>query len=111
NGTLFTDDLFNVRYHIEPTEDSSDHTLDHEYVLYPRATDLDNKSYTIKHEAERYLIRENEERLGLAIEVSADIAKDSASFVQHQPIYNQEMLLDLIDFQGSGNPYFTHQPL
>lgn len=111
NGTLFTDDLFNVRYHIEPTEDSSDHTLDHEYVLYPRATDLDNKSYPIKHEAERYLIRENEERLGLAIEVSADIAKDSVSFVQHQPIYNQEMLLDLIDFQGSGNPYFTQQPL
>ncbi|MGO4927643.1 YfhO family protein [Fundicoccus sp. Sow4_D5] len=111
NGTLFTDDFFNVRYHLEPTEQSSDHTLEHEYVLYPRATDLDNQAYSIIQEADRYLIRENEERLALAIEVSDEIADGSHSFIQHQPIYNQELLLDLIDFQGSGEPYFTEHAM
>lgn len=111
NGTLFTDDFFNVRYHLEPTEDSADHTLDHEYVLYPRATDLDNQTYPIKQQAHRYLIRENEQRLGLAMEVSPEIVDGAHSFVQHQPIYNQEMLLGLIDFQGTGEPYFVQHPL
>lgn len=111
NGTLFTDDFFNVKYHLEPTEDSSDHTLDHEYVLYPRATDLDNQAYPIAQQTPRYLIRENEQRLGLGIEVSTDIATEASTFVQHQPIYNQELLLKLIDFQGTGEAYFKEQTL
>lgn len=111
NGTLFTDDFFNVKYHIEPTDDSANHTLDHEYVLYPRATDLDNKSYPIYTQNNRYLIRENEERFGLAIEVSPSISDTTDSFVQHQPIYNQELLLKLIDFQGSGDAYFEEREL
>lgn len=111
NGTLFTDDFFNVRYHIEPTKDSSDHTLDHEYILYPRATDLDNQTYQINHKTNRYLVRENKQRLALAFEVSDTIADNAQSFVQHQPIYNQEMLLKLIDFQGSGEPFFKEHPL
>lgn len=111
NGTLFTDDFFNVRYHLEPTDDSSDHTLDHEYVLYPRATDLDNQAYPIDQQNNRYLVRENKQRLGLAMEVSPEITEETSNFVQHQPIYNQELLLKLIDFQGTGEPYFGEHSL
>lgn len=111
NGTLFTDDFFNVRYHLEPSEDSSDHTLDHEYVLYPRATDLDNQAYPIDQQNSRYLVRENKQRLGLAMEVSPEISEETSNFVQHQPIHNQELLLKLIDFQGTGEAYFSKQSL
>lgn len=109
NGTLFTDDFFNVRYLLDVSEDSADHTLEDEYVLYPRATDLDIAAFPIVNREPRFVVHENQERLGLAMEVSPKIVADESSFVKHQPIHNQELLLNLIDFTGDGSPYFKEQ--
>ncbi|MGX7091431.1 YfhO family protein [Hutsoniella sourekii] len=109
NGTLFTDDLFNVRYLIDKTANASYYTNDDQYQLYQEATDLDNEAYPIIQEADRYLIRENIDRLGLVMEVSPDIVLESSQFQENLPIQNQELLLRLIDYNGSGQPYFQKQ--
>ncbi|MGO4936861.1 YfhO family protein [Fundicoccus sp. Sow4_H7] len=111
NGTLFTDDFFNVRYLLDVTKDSADHTAPEEYVLFPQATDLDIKAYPIVREESRFLVYENPNRLGLGMEVSSEIVNDTTSFVRHQPIRNQETLLSLIDFNGSGAAYFSEVPI
>lgn len=109
NGTLFTDDFFNIRYLLDVSENSADQTLDHEYVLYPRATDLDIAAFPIVNREPRYVVHENQERLGLAIEVSPAIAAAETAFVKHQPVRNQELLLALIDFKGDGSAYFSEK--
>lgn len=108
NGSLFLDDFFSIKYIIEPTDNTRDYTQEEEYVLYPEATDLDNKYYPVINEEDRYLIRENEDYFGLGIEVSEEIR--TTEFNDHQPIYNQEKLLSLIDFNGSGQAYFLKHP-
>ncbi|UUX34586.1 YfhO family protein [Fundicoccus culcitae] len=111
NGTLFTDDFFNIRYLIDVTDDSADHTATEEYVLFPQATDLDIQAHPVVQESDRYLVHENTSRLGLGMEVSSDIASEDISFIRHQPIRNQETLLSLIDFNGNDTPYFTSVPI
>lgn len=111
NGTLFTDDFFNIRYLLNPTTDSAQHTQAHEYVLFQVAYDTDLQAYPRIHTMPRYELYENVSRLGLGMEVSDEIASDQTVFVEHQPIANQELLLRLLDTQGTGEPYFTEQML
>lgn len=109
NGTLMSDGLFNVKYLIDPTFDTRDHTLDHEYVLFQQAEDMDIDAYPLINQKDRYQIHENSHRLGLGFEVSDDVLKDEVFFEDHSPITNQELLLDLIDFkQEYGDFYHTH---
>lgn len=107
NGTLFLDDFFNIRYFLAPTTNSSEHTADEGYVLYPEATDLDMEFHPISTQYSRVKVYENERNFGLGMEVSSDIASDGIEFTSHRPIENQELLLSLIDYNGNGSPYFT----
>lgn len=107
NGTLLTDDFFNVRYHLDVTEDTASHTADDEYVLYREATDLDNEKYSLVSESDRYLLRENEDRLGFGIEMKPELAQSNDLLVSNDPIGNHEKILELLDFTGDGSDYFV----
>ena len=111
NGTLFTDDFFNIRYLINPTTDSAAHTKDDEYILFQVAKDIDIKAHPLVSTHPRYEVYENSLRLGLGMEVSNLIVDDSSIFYEHQPIRNQELLLKLIDTTGTGQPYFTEHSI
>ena len=107
NGTIMTDDFFNVRYHLDITEDTASHTADDEYVLYREGTDLDNEKYTLVSESNRYLLRENEERLGFGIEMKPELANSEELLVSNDPVGNHEKILNLMDFSGNTSNYFT----
>lgn len=107
NGTLFTDDFFDIRYIVNPTSDSATHTADDEYILFQVAYDTDLNAYPVVSSHPRYDIRENRDRLGLGMTVGNAIIQTDSQFRDHQPIQNQELLLRLIDTQGTGDPYFT----
>ena len=109
NGTLFTDDFFNIRYLLDVSEDSRENTAEEEYALFPRATDLDIGLYPLIDEKDRYITYENQDRLGLAIEVSPDLTSESSQFLRNLPVRNQELLLQLVDFNGDGQPYFEER--
>lgn len=111
NGTLFTDDLFDIRYFLNPSANTQEYTSNDQYKLFQIATDLDIQAYPIVNVQPRYVIHENKERLSLGIEVSDKIAESQESFAAHQPIQNQEYLLQLIDFNGNGKPYFQSVPI
>ena len=107
NGTLVSDDLFNVRYHLDATDNSANHTADNEYVLYREATDLDNAKYPVVHQAERYLFREDTKRLGLGIEMKPELRQSENLFNANDPVGNQEKILQMLDFSNNTAPYFT----
>lgn len=107
NGTLFLDDFFSIKYLLHPTVNSADFTDEEGYVLYPEATDLDLAFHTLINQASRYEIYENERQFGIGIEVSPEIVNDHSEFTAHRPIENQELLLRLIDYEGTGEPYYT----
>lgn len=109
NGTLFTDDFFNVRYLIDVTNDTDLYTSPLGYKLYPQATDFDIEAHPIIDTQNRYVIHENQERLGLGMEVSSNVV--NSKFKKHQPIENQELLLKLIDFNGTKHAYFKKHPV
>ena len=111
NGTLFTDDLFNIRYLLDPSKDTAANTNPDQYKLYQVATDLDIQAYPTIDSQPRYVVHENTERLGLGIEVSNQLTSESNPLVNHQPIQNQEYLLSLVDYKGAGQPYFTEHEL
>lgn len=111
NGTLFTDDLFNIRYLLNPSANTEEYTTSSQYKLFQIATDLDIQAYPIMNVQPRYVVHENKERLGLGIEVSEQIAENKNPFHDHQPIQNQEYLLQLIDFTGTGKPYYHSVPI
>ncbi|MDO4775014.1 MAG: YfhO family protein [Aerococcaceae bacterium] len=111
NGTLFTDDFFNIRYIVNPTKNSASHTADDEYILFQVAYDTDLNAYPLVSSHPRFEIYENVQRLGLGMTVSKDIIAPESQFRDHQPIQNQELLLRLIDTQGSGVSYFTQHPV
>ncbi|MBG9980072.1 YfhO family protein [Facklamia lactis] len=104
NGTLFTDDLFDIRYLLDISSNTRIYTKDDGYVLYRRASDFDINAYPILDKENRYVTHENTERLGFAVEVSPEIV--NAKFEDFLPIDNQEMLLQLIDYEGNGETYF-----
>ena len=103
-GTLFTDDLFNVRYLLDVTSNTEMSTPDKGYTLYPKTKDLDIFSYPLIETKNRYRIYENTERLGFGIEVSPKIIQ--SQFNNYQPIQNQEKLLQLIAYDGDHQPFF-----
>lgn len=105
NGTMFTDDFFNIRYLLDVSPDTEAHTAEDEYLLYQEGTDLDMQAHTLVRQEARFWMYENPERFGLGMEVSPELA--SASFHRHQAIQNQETLLRLLDYDGTGEPYFT----
>lgn len=109
NGTLFTDDFFDVRYFLDPSPDTALNTESHQYKLFPRATDIDLQAYDLVKKDKRYYTFENKERLGLAMEVSPELTDEKTKFTKYQPIKNQELLLHLIDFKGDKNPYFKER--
>lgn len=107
NGTLFLDDFFNIRYFLDSTDNTDEHTDEDGYVLYPEATDLDIDFHPVMSQFSRVKVYENERYFGLGIEVSPDIVNEESSFSSHRPIENQELLLSLIDYNGIEEPYFT----
>ncbi|WP_124057478.1 YfhO family protein [Vaginisenegalia massiliensis] len=106
NGTLFTDDLFSVRYLLEPSPQSGHYTRSNQYQLSPSALDIDNEAYPIIAKQQRYQIRENTDRFGLGFEVSARLTDPQTRLSSNQPIENQELLLSLINFDGSTSPFY-----
>ncbi len=110
NGTLLTDDLFSVRYLIDITGDTASHTSDEQYLLYREGTDLDNFKYPIVQESDRYLLRENTDHLGLAIEMRPELAQTDTLLSTNDPVGNQEKILALMDFSDQPEKYFRRQP-
>ena len=106
NGTLFTDDFFNVRYLLSVTSDADAFTSDSQYNLYPEATDLDQAAYPVIESQNRYYVRENSDRFGLGIEVSKDLPR--AQFLKNNPIKNQNTLLSLIDDKNPQDYFIQH---
>ena len=111
NGTLFTDDFFDIRYLLDPSQDTAANTSESQYKLFQIATDLDIQAHPIIDVQPRYVVHENKERLGLGMEVSPELMQNSHPFIKHQSIANQEYLLRLIDFNGTGEPYFTERTI
>lgn len=111
NGTLFTDDFFNIKYLLEANIEANEQLTDEQYSLSARTSDFDVQQYPLVKHYQRVNVYENEQRFGLGIEVSNEILNDSSTFKKHDPIANQEVLLRLIDFEGSGQPYFTKKAL
>lgn len=108
NGTLFTDDLFDIKYFVTPSGNTSSNTKEEEYRLFPTAEKMDLYHYSLIDGKPRYMVRENEQRLGFASEVTEEIL--TAEFKDHQPIENQELLLSLI-FPHDLIPFFTKVPM
>lgn len=104
NGTLFTDDFFNVRYLVDLQNNPVYETEDKQYHLYPEATDLDINYYPTVMENDRFKVKKNDKSLSLAMELGPGL--ETANFRKHLPVENQETLLRLIDFKGSGQAYF-----
>nr|WP_281727682.1 YfhO family protein [Facklamia miroungae] len=108
SGTLFTDDLFNIRYLVDITSNTNMYTTVDNFPLYREATDFDIRAHEKKDKEKRYVYYENNDLLGLGMEVSSDIKH--TKFKKFKPIENQEKLLRLIDFDGNGQPFFKQQP-
>ena len=104
SGSLFLDDFFDIHYLLDITSNTGIATPTGGFNLYRMATDKDIQAYEKVLKKMRYLVYENPDALGLAIEVSSHIL--NTSFKKHQPIANQEKLLALIDYDGSGQAYF-----
>ena len=111
NPNLFLDDFFNIRYHILTRPDylKTDHPG--QYVIHQEASNFDKEAYPVIDQQDRYLIRENTSRLGLAMEVSARIVEDLTPFKDHQPVENQEYLLQLLNFDQLAPHFFEQVPL
>lgn len=104
SGTLFTDDLFDVRYVLDVAPNSHIVTKADGFYLYRSANDLDLHAYPKIARSDRYLVYENRDRLGFAFEVSNQVTQ--ASFEDFKPIANQETLLRLINFDGYDLPFY-----
>lgn len=100
NGTLFTDDFFNIRYVIEPSTTANFHTDDTMYPLVSKATKFDLNAYPTLIETERFRIRENSQRLGLGFEVNSHILDSDFKLHDHQSLQNQEKLMALLNLNA-----------
>lgn len=106
NGTLFSDDFFNMRYLLDITPDTREQTADDEYVIYRESADLDRLAYPLVYTSERYLLRENDQLLGLGMEMTPAVRDSQELLVHNDPIGNQEKLLSLLDFSGNTAPFY-----
>lgn len=110
NGTLFLDDFFDVRYLLDRNPQSSSSGNSNTYDLYQEATNFDYQFYPLIDQNDRYVVRENVDRLGLGMEVSP--ALDQTVLLDNQPIANQNTLLNLLNFdQAEKQSFFIERPI
>ena len=107
NGTLFTDDFFAIRYLLGVQDDPSPKLKESQYNLYPEALDLDQTYYPMVQSNERYTVRENKTAFGLGMEVTNQVLE--AEFLKNNPIYNQNLLLNLLDLNQSYPDFFVEK--
>lgn len=109
NGTIFTDAFFEVKYLLEANTAINATLPESNYKISKRTTDLDMVYYQPIVQTDRIITYRNPKSFGIGIEVSGEIL--SSEFKKHQPIHNQELLLQLIDFNGNGQPYYSQRPI
>lgn len=110
NGSLLTDDLFNIRYLIQAHPEGNASIQTEQYALFPEAADADLAYYPKIASFARTEVYENTDRLGLGIEVDTAISNTTTRFVDNDPVYNQELLLKLMAFDTDTPDFFEPIP-
>ncbi|MGF3183088.1 YfhO family protein [Facklamia sp. P12934] len=107
SGTLFTDDFLNIRYLIDITSNTNMYATVESYALYREVSDFDIRAHQKLKKEKRYVYYKNPNVLGLGMEVSPVVIK--AKFKKYKPIENQEILLDLLNFDGEKLQFFEQK--
>lgn len=107
HGTLPLDDLLGIRYLIDLKDQALEPTSKDQYDYRRFASDLDISQHFLKNEGENTLLYENLQPIYLAFEVGSDLT--DVKFYSHHPFYNQDTLLNLMDYNNESRVVYFQE--